>query len=331
MTVADVNDDGNPDLLAAAGTSVALLLGDGAGGFSAGGTYATGFGTDAVTVADVNGDGQLDLAAAYSGDGASIAGGVSVLLGNNSGGFGAATSYAAGADPSAQTAADVNGDGTPDLIVANALGGDVSVLLGNGFGGFRTAVNYAAGVAPLAVVAADLNGDGKLDLAVADGFHQVDVLLGDGAGRFGPATTELAGSAQLVSVSATDMNGDGRPDLVAASGGGSVFVLLNGSAAPGSFTPAGAATAPGASTGLVVDTAAPPSITGTVSGQGVADDGTVRPFASAQVLDSRPSPTEAVVITVSAGGVASDANGILAGVGLDPHRRRHLHAPWRQG
>ncbi len=67
--------------------------------------------------------------------------------------------------------------------------------------------------------------------------------------------------------------------------------------------------------GLTVNTI-PPSISGTAGGQGVADNATIRPFASIQVLDARPSPTETVTITVLAGGVASDADGLLAGTGL---------------
>ena len=320
VTVADVNEDGNPDLVVATGISVALMLGDGVGGFSAGGIYAPGFYVMGATVADVNGDGRLDLIAIDTGDNdfnlnpAGTKGVVSVLLGNGGFGFGTPASYTVDFTPTAVTAADVNGDGTPDLLVLNAQSGDVSVLAGNGFGGFQTAVNYAAGVAPSAIAAADLNGDGKLDLAVGDA-GKVSVLLGNGTGGFALPTSFAAGNTVITSLSAADVNGDGRPDLVATSGSGSVFVLLNQSGAPGSFTADGAAALPGASTGIVVDTTVP-VIFGTVAGQGVADDRTVRPFASVQVLHARPAASEAVTITVTSGGVASDANGMLAGAGL---------------
>jgi hypothetical protein len=72
--------------------------------------------------------------------------------------------------------ADVNGDGKPDLVVANncASGGDctkgtVGVLLGNGNGTFRPTVNYSSGGNDLPSVAvADVNGDGKPDLVVSN-------------------------------------------------------------------------------------------------------------------------------------------------------------------
>ena len=99
-----------------------------------------------------------------------------------------------------------------------------------------------------------------LDLAVSDVFGEINVLRGNGAGGFGATTTlrttSVTGIGNLVALSAVDVNGDGRPDLVATSSGGEVVTLLNLSAAPGTFTVGGIAAAPGASTGLVVDTTA---------------------------------------------------------------------------
>ena len=72
--------------------------------------------------------------------------------------------------------ADVNGDGKPDLVVANLCassdctnGGVVGVLLGNGDGTFQAAVSYGSGGQDAESVAvADVNGDGKPDLVVAN-------------------------------------------------------------------------------------------------------------------------------------------------------------------
>jgi len=63
--------------------------------------------------------------------------------------------YAAGSGPSAVAGGDFNGDGTPDLVVANYNSRSVSVLLGNGDGTFQAARSYACGRAASAVAVAD--------------------------------------------------------------------------------------------------------------------------------------------------------------------------------
>jgi hypothetical protein len=70
---------------------------------------------------------------------------------------------------------DVNGDGKPDLIVANQCassgncnGGAVGVLSGKGDGTFQTAVTYSSGNnLALSAVVADVNQDGKADIVAA--------------------------------------------------------------------------------------------------------------------------------------------------------------------
>ncbi len=78
-----------------------------------------------LAVADINGDGNLDLVVTNENDNI-----VSVLLGDGSGGFSAATPVTVGAEPRSIAVADLDGDGDLDLAVANFFDDNVSVLLG---------------------------------------------------------------------------------------------------------------------------------------------------------------------------------------------------------
>jgi hypothetical protein len=144
---------------------------------------------------------------------------VSVLLGNGDGTFQAARNFAAGIRPYSVAVGDFNGDGTPDLAVANdTFSGTVSVLLGNGDGTFQAARNFAAGSYPYSVAVGDFTGDGTLDLAVANDTFSgtVSVLLGNGDGTFQAARNYAAG-ARPKSVAVGDFNGDGTLDLAVAN------------------------------------------------------------------------------------------------------------------
>src|SRR5262249_48274808 len=97
--------------------------------------------------------------------------------------------------------ADFNGDGIPDLAVANEgtgpnyTNGGLSVLFGNGDGTFQPATPYAAGGRPLSVVVGDFNRDGVPDLAVTNYLPPgtVSALRGNGDGTFQPAVQYAAG------------------------------------------------------------------------------------------------------------------------------------------
>src|SRR5215468_2279423 len=93
--------------------------------------------------------------------------------------------FVAGNTPVSVAVGDFNGDGLPDLVVANFNSNNVSVLLGNGDGSFQAARNFGAGIGPASVAVGDFNGDGLPDLAVANVFsNDVSVLLGNGDGSF---------------------------------------------------------------------------------------------------------------------------------------------------
>src|SRR4029434_2293144 len=65
---------------------------------------------------------------------------------------------------------DVDGDGTPDLVVFNYASNDVSVFIVNPDGSLRPHQRYGIGNTPLLETLADFNGDGRLDVAAAIGL-----------------------------------------------------------------------------------------------------------------------------------------------------------------
>lgn len=142
----------------------------------------------------------------------------------------------AGSNPVSFLIGDFNGDGIPDLAVADQQAASIRVLLGVGNGFFLAPLSQNVGAGPVALVAGDFNNDGRLDLAVASlASNTISILLGNGNGTF-HTMPDLPGSGPLALVAA-DFDADGGLDLaVVNSTTGSVSVFLgNGT---GTFRPA---------------------------------------------------------------------------------------------
>jgi hypothetical protein len=174
--------------------------------------------------------------------------------------FAGIPNYPAGYSVQSIAVGDVNGDGIPDVVVANycqsssncSNGGGVSVLISNGDGTYQAPVSYASGgLDAFSVALGDFNGDGKLDIAVANFYTDtsqtstnVSVLINSGDGTFKAPVSSLVAGVYVPQVAIGDFNGDGKLDLAVSTecqtnqncSNGVVSVLLgNGD---GTFSPA---------------------------------------------------------------------------------------------
>jgi hypothetical protein len=115
---ADFNGDGKIDL-AGAGQNVRVMLGLGDGSFRPYAEYAAGGYTQDVAAGDLNGDGRADLV--VTNDDAQI--GLTVVLGNGDGTFGAPASYPndTGSSSPSVVIADFDQDGRPDVAAAHDI------------------------------------------------------------------------------------------------------------------------------------------------------------------------------------------------------------------
>jgi hypothetical protein len=207
---ADLNHDGNIDLIAGYPGEISFFPGNGDLTFSArigSGAYPASF-----AMADMNNDGELDVAMVMA-PLDFFTQHVGVSLGNGDGTFQPAwtilgetsLSYGPGVDI---RAADVNLDGNVDVLLTNSGSNDLSLFMGTGNGRLKSQQRYGAGIAPRYSAVADFTGDGRPDgvtsiaLPPSGGFKSVVLLRGLSAGqaqrRDVPAAAPASGSRASV-------------------------------------------------------------------------------------------------------------------------------------
>jgi hypothetical protein len=183
LAVADFNGDGKPDIAVVgwtnSGNSLFILTNASTPGtisFSSPIPVASVSDPAAIAVGDFNMDGKPDIAVSSLGSSP----GVYVYTNNSTVGtvsFGFSKNLITESGPAGMSVGDLNGDGLPDIAVANGTS-TVSVFQ-NAPGGFSTsAVNYPlpSGAIPVCVTMGDIDGDGRPDFIVGN-FGTTNVVI----------------------------------------------------------------------------------------------------------------------------------------------------------
>lgn len=175
--LADFNNDGKLDVAVVGEQGsvgdLGVFLGNGDGTLQSPMVQSTKSFPYSVAAGDFNKDGNIDLAVAE--------GDIGVFLGNGDGTVQAEVDY--GANTGFVQAADMNGDGTLDLVCAG-----VYELTGNGDGTFQPPRHYPAGRFFWWLLTEDFNGDHKPDVLVSDATLGEISLLNTGVALFSPST-----------------------------------------------------------------------------------------------------------------------------------------------
>jgi FG-GAP-like repeat len=218
VTLADLNADGFPDLIAANrgappkdARQSFVCLNDGKGGFPSCTPLA---GTESATIivaADFDGDGAIDLFVPHRDSGRSM-----ILWNDGKGHFPQKTEVGPRDSASrAAAAGDLDGDGRPDIVVGDERKG-IFVYRSYGKREFEEIMLAGKERVPYAVAIADLNRDGKPDIVAGYVTAPGSVFFNDGTGVNFREIHWGDGKGAVYGIAIGDLDGDGWPDIAAA-------------------------------------------------------------------------------------------------------------------
>jgi hypothetical protein len=239
LSVADVDDDGRPDLLATVTGGLKILANRSSAGAlrfdtipaAASDVLAAGDGPFEVVCGDLDADRKKDLLLTYLGENR-----VAFLRGSDKPfDFQAPISVALSGRPFGLALGDFDADGELEAAASRLDVATVSLLEWNG-SALVVSADLPVGPGPNYLRAADFNADGRADLVVSDGARDtVTVLRSLGGNAFDVGT--LATGSAPTALLATDLNGDGFDDILVASLRGSDARVILGDGRGGFAAP----------------------------------------------------------------------------------------------
>ena len=165
LAVVDLDEDGVLDLLVGAlgSREIIALMGDGAGGFTAGARVSIPGAPWMLAAGDLDGDGHADVASAGAyGDV------IDLVFGDGRGGLRAGASIPSGQFVVAIDAGDLDGDGDLDLVSSNYSSRDFRVFHNDGAGRFTIAETLSIEGRASCAILHDRDGDGAVDISLID-------------------------------------------------------------------------------------------------------------------------------------------------------------------
>ena len=221
--IADVDGDGDQDVLVGTTTGVALLRQGGDGTLTAAGVTAWGTGPVQMEAADMDGDGDTDVVVSRTTGGAST----QVLVNDGTGAFAAGTQVAA-AGFLEFALGDLSRDGRTDLVTYR--GARYTQQADGSF------VVSSSSVVAADVAVGDLDGDTYADIAysLSGNPGTYEMYTSDGAGAWNLLSMGIAGQVPEP-LALADVDGNGRQDLVVGNSGWNQLSVVFGRAG-GGFT-----------------------------------------------------------------------------------------------
>lgn len=219
---ADINHDGNFDLIVPHYYEFRIFYGNSAGVFTTVQGYSSIHKATSFAIADVNSDGALDVVSGTNDD-TYIFSNIGVHLNSGTGGFSPAAALPNFGLPYGVWVADLSNDSLPDIIVLDRYPGtcNIRTAVNTGNGLFAPNVALPCGNDVLSVTLNDFNNDGLLDLAgvapinflSSSGFARV--FYGNGFGGF-QTPVNVAVGPEPIYITSGDVNHDGSVDLFLA-------------------------------------------------------------------------------------------------------------------